>query len=647
MTSPRSRSRELTSPRNKTPRDYTRSQDILGRSSHKKRSDKQVKRGSTAGIISKESKEAVSKIFGMDGVMSDDNTIVVENTTLDSQPSSTVDDKTTPVTESDKTSTENQDPSNSPSKEEQETVDDNVETKPPSKSGEKKQRRRNSMGKSMRKDRATQIDAEKELAELGVVLPDDDLVVTITTENETPPEAEIVESSSPHRSVPEDAKAENENGLPATSNLNDSEMNPDNAEKLNQKIDTSSENVEKKQRRRNSMGKVSKKDKSNKTSSKIPKKSMREKKSTPKDLPSSDADAQAGTTELSSPSVVPNGVSDIEKEINEAMKEEAKDSSKNQSSSSKTTKKNKASRRSSVREKKKRESVSKETISEINTSATDDPVTKLNSDKAAEKSLPSSSTRSLRDFISSHHSKREKNSQCSDADSFFSESVASDESEEKDSESVVDDNYLQLTFSTEHGTDGNALFAMMDEKFQQSFQSLGLQREMSERNVSHKSFFSFADEIDLKVSTTSYSLSKNAHVAKNKDDYSTDDDFLEDDDGLAHDTLEYTPAIQRNKFLTPVPKKKKLPSFGISQSLHNPGLRKSQSFANGTSDLTPRKGRRGMLQTLKMGSQRTLQKAASSRNMLGQATTRMLARNTEEGKGLLKNASWGTDSDSD
>ncbi len=717
LTSPRSRSRELISPRNKTPKDYTRSQDPLSsRSSHIKRPDKQVKRGSSAGIISKESKEAVNKLFAMDGAMSGDDSIVFKNATLDSQPSFTMDEIMTPLTEMENTSAENQQSSASPPNDDKEIIDHDLEiklpsknlekkerrrrsmgksmrkdravsqnedaekettdsgtpmtqensnfeadanreetneqesevlenqtksmegaekinedtvevskqTKPPSKNAEKKQRRRSSMGKTMRKDRtSTQQDAEKELTELGIVLAEDDLIVTISTEEGTHPEVEAVESSSPHPSdsLTEFTDAKNESGLPATSVLNDSEVNVD--------------NTEKKQRRRSSMGKVSKKDRSNK-SGKIPKKSTREKKSKSKDSPSLDAHAQADATDLPSPSAVENGVT-VENS------KETKDSAKNQSSNSKTAKKDKAHRRSSVKEKKReKELVSAEATPQIDSSPTGYLVTKLKPDINADLSFPSSSNRSHHDFISSHHSKRENRSLCTDENSFYSESAASDETEGKESESVVDDNYLQLTFSTEHGTAEDALLAI-NEKYHQSFQSLGIQQE-SDRNISHKSFFSFADEIDLKVSTASYSLSKSGHVAKNKDDFTSDDDFLEDDDSFANATLEDT-ANQNHKFSTPVPRKKKLPAFGLSQSLHNPALHNSSSFANGT-DLTPKNNMRGMLQKMKMGSQRTLQKAASTRNMLGHATTKLLARNKEEGKGLLNNASW-QDDDSD
>ena len=703
LTSPRSRSRELTSPRNKTPKDFTRSQDPLSsRSSHIKRPDKQVKRGSSAGIISKESKEAVNKLFAMDGAISRDDTIVANDATLDIPSLSTKDEITTPVTEIEKTLAENEEAP--PPNDEKEIIDNDKESKPQTKTSEKKQRRRRSMSKSIRKDRpvsqnedagvattdscmqvtqenstfeagadqevtdeqesdalenqmkcmdeveknnedtmevsqetkppsnnvekkqrkkssmgktmsrsSKQLNAEQELTELGIVLPEDDLIVTINAEVETDVKIETVESSSPRPSTPENTEATNENGIPATPILNDSEM--------------TAEGTEKKRHRRSSMGKVSKKDKSNK-GSKIAKKSSREKKSKSKDSPSDAMDLPISPA-------VENCVT--------VENRETKDSAKNQSSTSKIAKKDKTNRRSSVKEKKKKrekESVSAEAIPQIDASPTGYLVTKLKPDINAELSIPSSSNRSLHDFLSSHHSKRETRSICTDENSFYSESTASDETEEKESDSVVDDNYLQLTFSTEHGRDDNALFAMMDEKFHQSFQSLGIRKE-SDRNVSHKSFFSFTDEIDLKVSTTSYSLSNSGHVAKNKDDFTSDDDFLEDDDSFANATLEET-AIQNNKFSTPVSRKKKLPPFGLSQSLHNPALHKSSSFANGT-ELRPKKNMRGMLQKMKMGSQRTLQKAASTRNMLGHATTKMLSRNKEEGKGLLRNASWEDD----
>ena len=788
LTSPRSRSRELTSSRNNhkglpsAQKDFTRSQD--GPSSRNsqimKNNDKRVRRDSGANIISPESKEGVKKIFGTDAALSEDDTIVVKNTTSESQPSSAKNAEENPLIK-----IENQLPPNLSLKEEKEgfrdaeevsgqitatseslenkqrrrssmgrpmkndrapaqpqdatkeiielgnplaeenlhvtlsaneeilmavvnttsgdqpsslkeakkSIEDTGEvrkkSKPPSKSKslDQKQHKRSSVGKTLRKNRTpTQsVDAAKELIDLGSPLSEDGLIVPKSTDHETLVEIENTESSTAHLSTSliknnEDPAAENESSSSSTVSLNDTEKSSETIEKLNKKIDSPSRDVEKKQRRQSSMGKVAKKYKtstriSNKSGHKLPKRSTREKKYRTKDSPTLKADSSTG---LTSPSAVADFVAGNEKEINELLKQDTKDLAKRRNNTEMTSKKDESSsRRSSVKEKKNREKepLPTEAIPQIDLSSDNDPNSEVKTSGNSEPTIAASANESspekenkidgiwkedvfipasLHDMLSRHSSKRELISICTDTGSFYSASLASGESEEKDDENVDGDKYLQLTFVTQNGTDGNNLFARMDEKFNRSLQEMEGQPETEDMNFSHTSFFSYTDEIELKVSTTSYSLSKSAHIINNTDDISVDDafpadsNFPYDDDGFAHDSSKET-TTKKKIFLTPISIKKKVSPFSLSKSLHSPGLHSpglynDNSFGDGTGAASPRRKKRGsMLQKMKTGisegGKRTFQKAASTRSLFEQATTKVMSRRKEEGRGLLRNDS--------
>mmetsp|Transcript_8975 Transcript_8975/g.18647 ORF Transcript_8975/g.18647 Transcript_8975/m.18647 type:complete len:200 (-) Transcript_8975:102-701(-) len=179
--------------------------------------------------------------------------------------------------------------------------------------------------------------------------------------------------------------------------------------------------------------------------------------------------------------------------------------------------------------------------------------------------------------------------------------------------------------------------------------------ESEERGSTLRSFVSFTDEIDVKVSTTSYHLSTSKtppiRVADDvsTDDYlsaefSADDGFSADEDNVfANATWDAPPRPRLKKFSTPIARKKKLsPSpFGMSmsKSLHDLGGVHHDANTFADANMTPRRKRRGMLQKMangiSEGGKRTLQKAASTRNIFEQATTKVLSRRKEEGRGLL------------
>jgi len=232
-----------------------------------------------------------------------------------------------------------------------------------------------------------------------------------------------------------------------------------------------------------------------------------------------------------------------------------------------------------------------------------------------------------------------------DTDSHVTPSLDSDESEseEKDNEITQDNNYLQLSF----GAENNNLFALMDEKANQSFsetKGAGGQPETEDRNETLRSYISFADEVDLRVTTHSFNVSKSAH-ASGSDPSFADSFFSYDDDGFANDIDDGFGAKK-----TPTSKKNKALPFSLSKSLHHEvGRHHDEVFANDNDneDSPRRKRRDSMLKKMKTGitegGRRTLQKASSTRNMLEQATTRVLARRTEEGRGLLRNDSFDSD----
>lgn len=742
LTTSRSRSKELTSPRHKgkgrAPKDFTRSTDPLNtRSSHLKSSDKRVKRGSAANMISPESKEAVNKLFGMEAA-SEDDTNVAKDMISENQPSSPKDPEEKPLVETEETATDNRSPS-------KDAEEESKQVKPPSKSVEKKQRRRSSIGNTMKKEKPSvhPEDMEKELLAMGIPVSleetteqtleetensasENPAVATIQVSKPVKPsskslekkqrrrssmgksmkkertalepkdvEKELVElcSTSPEdnsndqETVEETENSKSENHPSPTAN--ETEKNDENAEKGSKKMDSSTENVEKKQRRRNSLGKVPKKDRQStrkllgKSSHKIAKKSMREKKGQTKDAPISEVES---STEMTSPSPSEDFVTGSE-EINGIPNQEAKDLSKKPNGVEKVSKKDRtSSRRSSVKERKKGEKDSPaESIPQIDTKPENNPESEantndvedteelimedLNDTKKAFRTdifIKQDSQRSLHDYLSSHHSQRELDvdSVCTDTGSFFSASVASDESKELQEGPAGDANYLQLTFVAENGTDGNNLFALMDEKMNRSFQELD-EPENEERGSTLRSFVSFTDEIDVKVSTTSYHLSTSKpppiRIADDvsTDDYlsaefSADDGFSADEDFPCNDNNEFAnatwdapPRPRLKKFSTPIARKKKLSPFGMgmSKSLHDFGGVHHDANTFADANMTPRRKKRGMLQKMangiSEGGKRTFQKAASTRNIFEQATTKVLSRRKEEGRGLL------TDDDDD
>jgi hypothetical protein len=297
-----------------------------------------------------------------------------------------------------------------------------------------------------------------------------------------------------------------------------------------------------------------------------------------------------------------------EKVVNEILDQGEKESAKIRSNTEKTKKKDKGStRRKTVKERKSR--------------AKDD------ANDEAENPSP-------HEYEFDYRSK--------DTDSHVTPSLDSDESEseEKDNEIAEGNNYLQLSF----GAEKNDLFALMDEKVNQSFsetKGAGGQPETEDRNETLRSYISFADEVDLKVTTHSFNVSKSAHTL-GSDPAFADSFFSYDDDGFANDIDEGFGAKK-----TPTSKKNKALPFSLSKSLHHEvGRHHDEVFANDNDDEnSPRRKRRdSMLKKMKTGitegGRRTLQKASSTRNMLEQATTRVLARGTEEGRGLLRNDSF-------
>lgn len=656
----RTRSRSKEQPM--APKDFTRmrngrSLDRLGRgSSH----GKSKKKGGSADIISPESNQAVKKLFGPQNPLTDDDTIVAKNTGSESRPSGSscmknIEERpledienTASKDEPSSTSSANATPDN-PTK----TNKARKKTESSSKDLEKKQNRRSSTSKSNRKDRAPtdSKDVVKELMMLGIPLSEDDISVTKGTDEDL---AETENTAAESRPSSTSSLKDNlsETKPSSSGSLNDTEKSLSNHEKVGRKTEASNEDLEKKQRRRSST--TTKKDKastrlSGKSSHKLSRKSTRgDKKS--RSNPQSDSnkknDNDLNSTELTISSSVEDLVSESEVELNEISNHEAKDSAKTRSSAEKTSKKDRtSSRRSSVKATKKNEKGPSPT--EANHQVDLGGKSDLNSPSDTENNPECEEINagtfvdefgnpiSLDDLFDNTENDSEKD--CKDTASFFSASRASDESEEKDNENPEDANYLQLTFLAENGADN--LFALMDEKMNQSFQAEG-KSEKGDRNFSLRSFVSFADEVDLKVSTTSFSLSNHEHDKGVNDVLVDNEVFLFDDDGFAREKSEELTAKQK-KVLTPVSPKKKVSPFSMSKSSHEVGRYHDQAFAGAE---TPRRKRRdSMLKKMRTGitevGRQSLHKAASTRNMLGQATTKVFARGSEEGRGLLRNDS--------
>lgn len=454
---------------------------------------------------------------------------------------------------------------------------------------------------------------------------------------------------------------ETENTAPENqpSSMNNTEESSANTEKVSKQLDSPTADIEKKQRKRSSTGKNTKTRLSNKSGHKSSRKSTHEKKGREKDESAIDVNPQSDSCKKSgpdlkvktsnielSPSSVEEFVSASEKEINEILNQDAKESTKNRSSTEKTTKKKK--RKSSEKQRKSRgkDPSSIEADPQSDVSAKDDLDSKVNTTSNIEPSISSSVKEfnseiekdingipdddaerniSLNDLFSKSEedSKKEVN--------IISPSLDSNESEEKDDNEADDANYLQLTFHSEHCSSAD--------------------------NETLRSFVSFTDDIDLLVSTASFSLSKSDHkkgsgyVSTNDvsaNDVSADDGFANDaDDDFADDIREESTAKKMN-LLTPLSRrKKKVSPFSLSKSLHSAGRHHDDVIADGAAEDSPQHSpqdsphwkRRGMLNKMKTGfsesSRRTFQKASSTRNMLGQATTKVLSRGKEEGKGLL------------
>merc|ERR1711933_19913 len=233
-----------------------------------------------------------------------------------------------------------------------------------------------------------------------------------------------------------------------------------------------------------------------------------------------------------------------------------------------------------------------------------------------------------------------------DINGIIAPSLCSNESEEKDDDDSDEDNYLQLTFVAENGLGTDNLFAIMDEQLNRSSHQSSSNdmdapyADTGDRNTSIRSFVSFTNEIELKVSTTSYSLSRNVLDG----DDPANETFHCNHAIFVNDT-EKTTNTKVKKSLTPTPRRKKLTSssFGMSRSLHAAVPFGDAGCINGIEEESSKPQKRGMLRKMRKGitegSKLTFQKAASTRHMLGQATTKVLARRKEEGRGLLRNDS--------
>jgi hypothetical protein len=646
----RSRSREV--PRAQKDITQVRSARDLGmRSSHIKSSDRRIKRGYGAKIMSPESKEALKKMFGLENLSSEENPIITAINELKALTKSMKDSEDVSLTEVELAESENQ-PSSMNITEESLADTEKVSKKLDSlsKDLEKKQRRWGSAGETTKKDRISTQSQEvaKKLSRLETPLSEKDPIVAKTTELKSGIEIENTTSESTPSSP---------------SSMKD---------------------------RRSITGKTTKKDRtstriSNKSSHKSSRKFTHEKKySSAIDVnPQSDSskkndpDLKVKTSCIEpSSSSVEEFVSASEKEIFEILNQDAKESTKNRSSTEKTTKKKKTSTRSrsSAKSRKSRgkDPTPIETDPQSDESTKDDPDSKVNTSNieptisSSVKEFNSESEKdingipdyeadtriSLNDLFSNGEdvSKKESN--------IFAPSLGSIESEEKDDNVADDANYLQLTFHSENYGDTDNLFAVIDEKFNQSFCSAKLmegQKRTEDRNDSLRSFASFNDDIDLQVSTASFSLSKPVHE-KGTGYVSADDGFADDDDDILADDVREDSTAKKKNLVTPMSRrKKKVSLFSISKSLHDVGRHHDDVIADGVGEDSPQdspqyspqdspqRKRRGMLNKMKTGfsegSRRTFQKASSTRNMLGQATTKVLSRRKEEGKGLLSNDS--------
>ena len=514
----------------------------------------------------------------------------------------------------------------------------------PSKDLDMKQRRRSSMGRTTRNNRvSTSQEGEEKLFQSTVVPLNEDQVVVgkiiiLEPENVTSNNRDLCNSPNKHASA-EESIAKLENGT--------------------MKLNSKSEAFDKKQRRRSSSGKPTRKDRNTpriagKSGHKLSRKSTREKKRrdackkqdsaedfTSEEFASEEFASEFASEEFFSEFVAENDVA------NEYLKNNSTELAKNRS----TTRKEKTSTRKKIEKEKRgrRKDLSpNETNRECNHNKENDCDLKVNTestessaedDEFSERSKRKVAAPSLSDLFSSNdHDARE----AKDVIGSLTPSLCSSESEEKDDEEADEDNYLQLTFVAESGVGTDNLFALMDEQLNRSFnQSFSNDMDASntdsaDRNTSIRSFVSFTNEIELRVSTTSYSLSRN----------------VQDGDDPASETFHCNHSIfvnasgeeistQMKKASTPTPRRKKLtsPSFGLSRSLHAAVPFGDAGFVNGIGEESNKIPKRGMLRKMRKGitegSKLTFQKAATTRNLLGQATTKVLSRNKEEGRGLL------------
>jgi hypothetical protein len=451
------------------------------------------------------------------------------------------------------------------------------------------------------------------------------------------------------------------------SSMNNTEESLATTEKVSKQLDSTTANIEKKQRRRSSAGNTMKTRLSNKSGHKSSRRSTHEKKGREKDSSAIDVNPQSDSCKKNDPSLkvrtssiepssssVEEFVSANEKEINEILNQDAKESTKNRTSNEKTTKKKKRKSTEKQRKSRGKDPSSIEADPQSDVSAKDD-LTTSNIESIISSSVKEFDSEIEKD-INVIPDDAEKNSSPnvlfsnSEDDSkkevnTFSASLDSNESKEKDDNEAVEDNYLQLTFHSENYGSADDLFALMEENLNQS---VGGQKETEDRNGTLRSFISIADNIDLQVSTASFSLSKSVHEIGSgyvsTDDISAngvsvDDGFANDaDDDFADDIREES-ATKKLYLLTPMSRrKKKVSPFTLSKSLHSEDRHNDDAAEDSPPD-SPHWRRRGMLNKMKTGfsesSRRTLQKASSTRNMLGQATTKALSRRKEEGQGLL------------
>jgi len=659
----RSRSRKE-STRNRSAKSLER---LAVRDPTKKSNVRRMKKSGSANPISPESEEGLKQLFGSDAPhLSEEDTVVVTNTSPRINSRKKLQNADNPKS----------DDNDLAIKQRRRNSVGTPGTNESSKDLAKRLRRRCSTGGSSRKERMSTQLKETLLKDLspGASQPEEDPIVVKNTSQTSLTETETTGPESQSSSLSSMKSTED------ISKTNDLEEN------VATKEQSSLKELEKKQRRRDSTGKSSRKERSsarlsNRSGHGKSRKSTREKKSRRKDSSAAEEIVENDPKQPAAKEIVEsdpkqpvttgstmNGIEDnFSSSFDDFMtltKEEVQD----------------------IFTKKSQDSGDSEAHG--NTPANIDPQGELNDvispnatmDPTHESKEENEETNENKETIEGVH--KDAGTQATLNDLFskdsntspriFAPSIVSEETEQ-----TFDPNYLQLNF----GTNPNNLFALMDEKINQSVtnkETTGKGTSEEDRDKSHSSFVSFTEEIDLKVSSQSVHDTPNICLEKafSSDDGGFSDDGMDDlDDGFAHESFSgdgfdgvdfegeidlpltdspaKEPSKKVKKLLTPTRIKKVTSSLalGLSKSMHpdfGRHLINGDADADGLGeDLSPRrKKKQSMLKKMKKGvagsGRRTFQKAQSTRNLLGQATTKVLARRKEEGRGLLKD-----DSDSD